>query len=152
VNDTRRINTGFIELHVRKFVNGGGSTIRLAVCCSVFVRSNGTYDIFTHFPDPVGTVYATYDQGSTKLYPYLYPESLIPMPFTYILIPPYIVERSLGYRLTPGAFSSLYLGAVYFYLAQSIVIFFHQKEKTDKEKVFETNRTGNDEYSQINKE
>jgi hypothetical protein len=31
--DTRRINTGFTELDVKKFVNGGGSTIRLAVCC-----------------------------------------------------------------------------------------------------------------------
>jgi hypothetical protein len=138
VNDTRQINppTGFIELHVKKFVNGGGSTIRLAVCCSGLDRHESYHNQYYFDSHLVDTVYTTYDQGSTKLYQY--PPPLITLPFA-IWYFPFIVETSVGFR--PTSISSLYLGAVFFYLAQSIVIvylfyyFFTRMRKQIRKKI-----------------
>jgi hypothetical protein len=62
INQPNPINGSFVELHIKKFVNGGGSRINL------LVGSRNT-TIFDY------TVYATYDQGSTKLWePEISPE------------------------------------------------------------------------------
>jgi hypothetical protein len=68
VNRSKPINSGFVELHVKKFVNGGGSTIRL-VATSISGNQN-RYSVSgwnrTDTQYPVDVVYATYDQGSVQ--------------------------------------------------------------------------------------
>jgi hypothetical protein len=53
INQPRPINGLFFELYVKKFVNGDGSVITLAIDAK-----NTTFNDYV--------VYATYDQGSTK--------------------------------------------------------------------------------------
>ena len=53
INSPMQINSSSVELHVKKFANGGGSIIKLAV---------HTKDA----TDKDYTIYATYDQGSNK--------------------------------------------------------------------------------------
>jgi hypothetical protein len=52
INDLKQVDGPFVKLHVKSFVNGGGSIIKLGV------GANTTYKDYT--------VYVTYDQGSNK--------------------------------------------------------------------------------------
>jgi len=53
IDGLKQVDGSFVKLHVKTFVNGGGSTIKLAVGAK-----DTTYKDYT--------VYVTYDQGSNK--------------------------------------------------------------------------------------
>jgi len=138
LKDITSINSDFVEIYIKKFVNDGGSIIRLEIKCSSH-RHACNYSSRTDLY-PVNTVYATYDQGSTR-----YPPLAPPITFTYILFPPaaYFMNNNTRYTAFIQHIPDIYITGAYFYLAQSIVIiylfyyFFIRRRKQSKEKFLE---------------
>jgi hypothetical protein len=92
INRPKVINGLFLELHVKKFVNGGGSIIKLAV--------GAKHTTFTDY-----IVYSTYDQGSRKMggkegfFDYLEGLLFVLSPFIYFTVAESIVLLYLGYGM-----------------------------------------------------